>query len=773
MIKLKTFLLAGAVASFSVSGIFSQNTEKAPELNELSNYVNPFVGTQGDGNTFPGAVAPFGLVQLSPDTEKKDWGAASGYEYTDSTLYGFSMNHFNGTGIPDLGDFLFVPSNGQIKYLPGRKVNPDSGYITRFTHQKEVASPGYYSVFLPEHNIKVELTATERAGILKFTFPKSDSANIMVDLAHVLQWEVIWSNVRIENNQLVTGAHQVRGWAKERYVYFAARYSSPFDESGIINDGKKVIYNTYRFRSKYESAGKKLQYYARYNTHENEIIMVKVGISAISTANALENLDNEIPGWDFNKVVVTTREKWNNELQRITIEGDRKEKETFYTSMYHAFLTPNVYQDVNGTYRGFDQNVHKADNFTNYTIFSLWDTYRAIHPLFNLIQADRNADMIKSMLAHYDQSVDHLLPVWSFYNNETWCMIGYHSVSVIADAYLKGIRNFDIDKAYKAIRSTAMNPDYDNLLNYTKLGYVPYDLENESVSKTLEYAYDDYCIALMAKDLGKTDDYQMFMKRAMSYQNIFDPATKFMRGKDSKGNWRIPFFPNKYEGQTDFTEATSWQYTWYVPQDVQGLINLMGGNKPFSSKLDSLFIAKTAEDEKGIEDIHGIIGQYWHGNEPSHHIAYLYNYAGQPWKTQAMVHKIMKTQYGNQPNSLCGNDDCGQMSAWYIFNVLGFYPVCPVNDQFIIGSPCAREATVRLSNGKTFRMEATNYAEKNVYIQSVTLNGKKWDKTYIPYNEIRGGGKITYVMGPKPNKKWGTAPDSKPVSISDLTKNPS
>ena len=733
---------------------------------DLSAFVNPFVGTYGDGNTFPGAVAPFGLVQLSPDTDIKDWGAAAGYEYTDSTLYGFSMNHFNGTGIPDLGDFLFVPSVGTPKFQPGTKENPDAGYITRFSHDQEKASPGYYSVFLPEQHVKVELTATERAGILKFTFPKSDSANVMMDLAHVLQWNVVWSNVRIENDQLVTGHHQVKGWAKERHVYFAARYSKPFDECGIISDGKPVYYNTYRFRSKYETAGTNLQYFARYKTDDQEVILVKVGISAVSTNNALENLDTEIPDWNFDQVVENTRNKWNKELAKIKIEGNQQEKETFYTSQYHAYLTPNVYQDVDGSYRGFDQNIYKAEGFTNYTIFSLWDTYRATHPLFNLVQADRNADMIKSMLAHYDKSVDHLLPEWSFYNNENWCMIGYHSVSVIADAQLKRIGGFDTERAYEAMKTTANNPDYDNLPNYIKLGYVPCDLERESVSKTLEYAYDDYCIALAAKALGKEADYNTFLKRSMAYKNVFDPTINFMRGKDSKGEWRTPFKANDYEGSGDFTEATSWQYTWYVPHDVQGLINLMGGNEPFLSKLDSLFVAPTDQDEQGIEDIHGIIGQYWHGNEPSHHIAYLYNYAGEPWKTQALIHKIMKTQYGNQPNSLCGNDDCGQMSAWYIFNVFGFYPVCPVNDQFVIGSPCAASASMNLSNGNVLKMTADNYSDDNVYIQSMTLNGKAWNKTYIPFDEIKNGGEIVYEMGPQPNKSWGTATDSRPFSIS-------
>jgi predicted alpha-1,2-mannosidase len=730
--------------------------------------VNPFVGTEGNGNTYPGAVAPFGLVQLSPDTFIKDWEACAGYRYKDSTMYGFSMTHFSGTGIPDLGDFLFVPSTGYLKFRPQVKGQPDSGYITPFSHNQEKASPGYYSVYLPQYKIKVELTATERAGMLKFTFPKSDSANVMLDLTHVLQWNIIWSHLRIENKQLVTGFHMVHGWAKERYLYFAARFSAPFEKCGIMNDGKRVFYNTYRFRSKYESSGKDIQFYARYNTEKQQVIIVKVGISAVSAANALKNLDAEIPGWDFNKVVAQTRNKWNHELQKMTIKGNQQQKVTFYTSLYHAFLLPSVYSDVNGAYRGLDQNIHKAKNFTDYTTFSLWDTYRTLNPLFNLIQAKRTADMVKSMLAHYDQSVDHLLPIWSFYSNETWCMIGYHAVSVIADAYLKGIHNFDVQKAYEAMKTTAMNPDYDHVATFNKLGYVPDDLENESVSKTLEYAYDDYAIAQLAKALGKTADYNYFIKRAMFYRNVFDPSTGFMRGKDSKGHWRVPFNPITYSG--DFTEANSWQYTWYVPQDVQGLINLEGGRKRFIAKLDSVFITPTSAKEIAKEQIDGAIGQYWHGNEPGQQTAYLFDYAGEPWKTQYWVHQIMKTQYGDKPNSLSGNDDCGQMSAWYLFNVLGFYPVCPVNDQYVIGSPCAEEATVNLSNGKKIEMKAIHYSEKNIYIQSMTLNGKRWNKTYIPFSEIKNGGNIVYVMGPKPNKKWGTAPGSQPLSVSGPSK---
>lgn len=753
-----------------------------PQTEQLVDYIKPVIGTQGEGNVYPGPVVPHGMVQLGPDTDKKDWGTASGYEYSDSVIIGFSMQHLSGTGIPDLGDFLMMPSVGKPEFNSGTVgktmpegwvkyyQDPDSGYSTKFSHSDEVIKPGYYSVLLPEHNVLVELAATERAGILKFTFPKSDSSNIMMDLSHVLQWKVVFSSLRMENKSLVTGSHLVRGWAKERYLYFAARYSRPYDDFAIMSNGRRVYYNTTRFTSKYEASSANLQYYTRYSTKDKEVIMVKIGISATSTAAALMNLDAEIPGWDFDKVVNDARAKWNKEMQKMVIVGTQEEKETFYTSLYHCLLTPTIYEDVNGNYRGFDQNIHESKNFTNYAIFSLWDTYRATHPLFALIQPDRDADMINSMLAHYDQSVDHLLPVWSLNNNETWCMIGYHAVPVIADAMMQGVKGFDYERAYEACKTTAMNPDYDSVEEYARIGYVPFDHENESVSKTLEYAYDDYCIAQMAKKLGKKDDYNYFLKRAMAYVNIFDPSTKLMRGKDSKGNWRTPFEPFGYiddMDKRDITEGTNWQYSWYVPHDVQGLINLQGGPEAFDKKLDTLFMDRNSgEIAKGSEDIWGRFGEYWHGNEPAHHVAYLYNYAGKPWKTQELVHNIMRSQYGNKPNSLCGNDDCGQMSAWYLFNTMGFYPVAPASNMYVIGTPCAEKVSMKLGNGKTFTTKTVNYSPKNMYIQSVKLNGKEYNKTYLTFEDISKGGEIVYTMGSQPNMKWGTSKDSIPPSIS-------
>jgi len=754
-------VVAAVLCGFSVTfgGLAGDADSKGNKPGPLSDYIRPFVGTQGEGNTYPGPAAPFGMVQLSPDTDRDLWDTASGYEYTDTSIMGFTLTHLSGTGIPDLGDFLFMPQIGEPKLEPGPKENPDSGYRARYSHDQESASVGYYKVKLLNNNVTVELTAAERAGMMRFTFPASDKASIMTDLQHFLsgkRFKLIWSHVRVEDSSTVTGFHLINGWGKERYLYYAARYSRPFDSHRIMSNGSEVRYDSeknYRFRSRNEAAGTNLQFLAEYKTKADEQITVKVSVSAVSAANALANLDADIPGWDFERVRSETSSQWDKELHRIEIAGSPAEKETFYTAMYHCFQAPNLFQDVSGEYRGLDSNIHHSKGQRNYAVFSLWDTYRATHPLFSLIQSDRNSEMINSLLAHYDQSADHLLPMWSLQGNETWCMIGYHAVPVIVDGFLKGVKGIDKERAYNAIKTTAMNPDYDGVAAYDKLGWVPFDQENESVSKTLEYAYDDYCVAQMAKALGKKDDYAYFMKRASNFKNIFDPSVGLMRGKDSKGNWRTPFDPHLFVQGGDLTEGTSWQYSWYVPQDVSGLIALMGGKEKVASKLDQLFTFG-ANDSQGLDDIQGRVGEYWHGNEPSHHIIYLYCYAGQPWKAQEKLHHIIQTQYGNKPNSLTGNDDCGQMSAWYIFTCLGFYPVCPANDYYVIGAPQIKGATMHLSNGKKFVMTAENLSDENIYVQSVRLNGKNLDSPFLPYKELKNGGTLSFQMGPKPSR-WG------------------
>ena len=741
----------------------------------LSDYIRPMVGTKGEeGNTYPGPSAPFGMVQISPDTEITNWETDSGYDYADPTILGFSLTHLTGTGCPDLGDFLFMPQTGREDFVRGRKELPEEGYQSAYSHDDETASAGYYRVKLQKSGVVAELTAGQRAGMLRFTFPASDQASIMTDLSHVIgAWHVAESRVRIEDNSTITGFHLVNGWAKERYLYFAARYSRPFDEAQIISNGKPVIYDTYRFRSRNEAAGTNLQFFTRYKTHAGEVIQVKVAVSAVSTANALQNLDAEIPGWDFDQVRADTRAKWDRELAKIQIEGTEEQKKTFYTSLYHASLAPNLYEDVNGEYRGFDQNIHTAQGFTEYSVFSLWDTFRAEHPLLSLIQRRRDADMINSLLVHFDQSADHLLPMWELQGNETWCMIGYHAVPVIVDGYFKGVKGFDAERAYDAIKTTAMNPDYDSVATYAKLGWVPCDQEDESMSKTLEYAYDDWCVAQMARALGKTNDYDYFMKRSASYKNVYDPVLGWMRSKDSHGQWRTPFNPHAFGGgdnMDDITEATSSQYSWFVPQDVPGLIALMGGNEQFTAKLDSLFTnaAKIFTDNMSPNDLRGCIGEYWHGNEPSHHVIYLYCYAGQPWKAAERLHQVVTTQYGSQPDSLCGNDDCGQMSAWYLFTCMGFYPVCPGSDYYVIGAPQIPQAVIHLSNGKKFTMTARNISDQNIYVQSVQVNGKDWDSPFLPYGELKNGGSIVFTMGPQPSQ-WGTMVTALESGVISLT----
>ncbi len=763
------FKLITLVSLFILAACGQQASQEPAIHEDYTQFVKPLVGTLGEGNTYPGAQVPFGMVQLSPDTEKWEWGAASGYEYSDSTIYGFSMTHLHGTGIPDMGDILFMPTVGPTHIRPGKKDFSEPGYLSKFSHENETAEIGYYSVVLDDYNIKTELASTNRAGMMRYTFPAADSAHVVLDLSHVLRFDVVWSNVKMINETTIVGMHQVKGWARERYVYFTAEFSRPFDNARIFSGGKEVKYDsykTYRFRSSKEAAGPDVQFVADYQTSEAEQLMVKVGISPISTANAMKNLKAEMPDWDFEKYVSASKELWNKELTKFEVEGSQHQKETFYTAAYHAFMSPTTYFDVDRNYRGLDQNIHECKEFDNYTVFSLWDTYRATHPLFCLTQADRNANMINAMLAHYQQSPDKLLPIWSFWNNETWCMIGYHAVPVIVDAYFKGVQGVDWQLAYEACVNSATHPEYDATAEYEELGYVPYDLENESVSKTLEYAYDDYCIARFAKALGREADAQRFSKRAMAYKNLFDKEIGWMRPKDSEGQWKADFDTHHFEHLGAFTEGTTWQYTWTVPHDVQGLVELYGSKEAMANKLDSVFAYSSGKDYKGVDDIHGRIGEYWHGNEPSHHVTHLYAYVGQPWKTQQLTRHIIDTQYGNEPGSLCGNDDCGQMSAWYIFNAMGFYPVCPGSDEYVITSPAIPSVTMILSNGNKLVIDTKNYSDKNVYIQSVMINGVEWNKSWFSYDDIKDGGNIRIVLGNKPNKSWASAKESFPPSMS-------
>jgi predicted alpha-1,2-mannosidase len=755
-------------------------------------YVNPFIGTREMGHTFPGAAVPFGLVQLGPDTDTllytygdgynpAIYRYCAGYQYDDTTIVGFSHTHFSGTGHSDLGDFLLMPTVGRLRMNPGTADNPGSGYRSRFSHDTEEAHPGYYTVTLSDYGIGVELTATERTGFHRYRFPETDEAHVILDLTSGIynyDGKVVWAFVRVENDTLVTGFRQTCGWARTRYLYFAMAFSRPFGSYGLSNDERPLYKGFWRKWDEDhgfpERAGRAVKGHFDFETAAGEEILVKLALSSVSTEGALANLRAEIPHWDFDRVRADAKRRWNAELSRIRIEADEDRLVNFYTALYHCCLSPVVYSDVSGEYRGLDQNIHAADGFTDYTIFSLWDTYRALHPLLAILEPKRTNDMVRSMLAHYEQSVHGMLPIWSHYSNDNWCMIGYHAVPVIVDAYMKGIRDYDVELALAAAVSSATYGKYDGIGYYEQYGYVPEDLNTNSASMTLEYAYDDWTIYRLAETLGKLDAADIFEKRAASYGNIFDAGTGFMRARNSDGSWKTPFDPLSTSGQ-GFIEGNAWNYSLYVPHDVNGLMDLIGGSDRLVSWIDSLFTMTISEESYAhSEDIEksGIIGNYVHGNEPSHHIPYLYCYAGAPWKTQERVHQIVDSMYRNAPDGLCGNDDCGQMSAWYIFSALGFYPVCPGSNEYVFGSPCVREAVVTLGSGREFRIRAENLSSANIYIQSITLNGGKHERSYLTHGELAAGGELIYRMGPRQADAWPLTERALPYSMSSRNREP-
>lgn len=765
--------LATYLSFFTASILCIQPSLYAQDKN-LVQYVKPIIGTEKMGHTYPGATVPFGMVQLSPETDTIPYEMngrynpdvykyCAGYQYVDKTITGFSHTHFSGTGHADLGDFLIMPTTGKLLLNPGTATHPESGYRSTFSHENEVAAADYYSVKLDKYNITAELTATNRVGFHQYTFAEAtDQAHIVLDLmAGIYNYgnKNVWTYVRVENDTLITGYRQTNGWARTRTEYFAMSFSKPIARYGhqnFANDVYKGFWRKFDVTHDFpEMAGRQIKAWFDFNVQAGEKIKIKFALSPVSTAGALNNLRTEIPGWDFEKVKQDGQAQWNKELHKITAQlNSEDEMINFYTAMYHAFLSPTTYMDVDGSYRGLDQNNHTATGFVNYTTFSLWDTYRALHPLFNVIQPKRNADMIQSLLAHYDQSVQHMLPVWSHYANENWCMIGYHSVSLIADAIIKGNAPFDENKALDACVTTARHRNYDGLGYYIDMGYVPEDKNGSSVSKTLEYAYDDWCIAQIAKKLGKQDIYDEFIKRSQYYRNVYDAASGYMRPRLSDGTFRASFDPLKTDNQ-GFIEGNAWNYSLYVPQYPADMIALRGNKKSFSRHLDSLFTMHLpdeffAETEDITRD--GIIGNYVHGNEPSHHVAYLYNWTGEPWKTQERVRMILKKMYHPTPDGLGGNDDCGQMSAWYIFSSLGFYPVCPGSDQYILGSPAVKQATLQLENGKTFTIEAPGQSDKNMYVQRVTLNGQPLKTNSISHGDIMQGGTLVFYMGAKAGK---------------------
>lgn len=747
------------------------NLNLAAQTNNYVRYVNPLIGTQKMGHTFPGATVPFGSVQLSPDTDQQPhniggkyntdaYRYCAGYQYDDASIVGFSHTHFSGTGHSDLGDFLIMPTVGPLQLEPGSKEDPSTGFRSKFSHTNETAEAGYYRVLLDDPNVLAEMTATTRVGFHQYTFPASDQAHIILDLMHGIynyDDKNVWTFVRVENDHTIVGYRQTNGWARTRTVYFAMEFSKPFSSYGFKNFGKVDYQGFWRkfdqTKNFPEAAGKQIRAYFDFKTAANEKIKIKFAISPVSTRGAMANLKAEIPHWDFERTKREAQAAWNKELGKVAVTTlDDGEMTNFYTALYHALLTPTVYMDTDGQYKGLDQNVHKANGFTNHTTFSLWDTYRALHPLLNIIQPTRNRDMIRSMQAHYDQSVHKMLPVWSHYANENWCMIGYHSVSVIADAIVVGnLTGPEAMKALEASAQTARTKYYDGLEYYIKLGYVPDDKNSSSVSKTLEYAYDDWAIAQAAKKLNRRDIFNEFIKRSENWRNHYDAATGFMRAKLSDGTFKKEFDALSTHGQ-GYIEGNAWNYSLYVPHDPEAMIKLMGGNRAFTQRLDQLFTMHLPDEFFAeTEDItrEGIIGGYVHGNEPAHHVPYLYAWTSDAWKTQERVRMILKHQYRPTPDGLGGNDDCGQMSAWYLFSALGFYPVAPASGQYIIGSPVVKTAVITLENGKTLSIEARDQGEKNVYVRSVTVNGKPLNRDFLTFSEIMNGGKIVFDMSDK------------------------
>lgn len=739
----------------------------------LVKYVKPIIGSEKMGHTYPGATVPFGAVQLSPETDTISYELngkyngdvykyCAGYKYEDKTIVGFSHTHLNGTGHSDLGDFLVMPTQGKLQLNPGIASDTKSGYRSAFSHSNEISEAGYYKVKLDDDSIIAEMTATTRVGMHQYTFPKSDESHIILDLmAGIYNYDEknVWTYVRVVNDTLITGYRQTNGWARTRTVYFAMSFSKPFINYGQKNYDPKQAYRGFwrkfdQSKNFPEIAGKRIRMYFDFKTDEGEKIKIKLALSSVSQENALENMQSEIKDWDFEKVKINAQKSWNTELNKIKIEASEDTKVNFYTAMYHTFINPTVYTDVNGQYKGLDQDTHIANGFTNYSTFSLWDTYRALHPFFNIIQPSRNSDMIKSMMAHYNQSVLKMLPIWSHYSNDNWCMSGYHSVSVIADAILKGTYNGDANEALNACVTTAKHRNYEGIDSYMDLGFIPDEKSGISVSNTLEYAYDDWCIAQLAKKLNRQDIYEEFLKRSANWQNNFNSATGFMQPKLANGTFKTDFSALSTHGQ-GFIEGNSWNYSFFVPHNPTELIAKMGGTAAFASRLDTLFSMHLPDSFFAeTEDItrEGIIGGYVHGNEPAHHVAYFYNWTNQAWKTQYQVRKIMQMQYKPTPDGLGGNDDCGQMSAWYIFSSLGFYPVAPGSTEYAIGSPLVNKAVLTLENGNTFTIDVINQNDKNVYVQKILLNGKPLPHLFINHSDITAGSKLTFYMGAKPKK---------------------
>ena len=746
--------------------------------------VDPFIGTGPEGHTFPGATVPFGMVQLSPDSQirpfKQSYKWASGYRYEDSTILGFSHTHFSGSGHSDLGDVLIQPISGDVRLEPGDVEKPLTGYGSRFSHKQEHAEPGYYAVDLLDYGIHAELTASERVGVHRYTYPAGKPEHVLVDLRSSIYnypGKVLWSRIRVRGDGTVTGMRETRGWAPGRQLYFAMRFSQPCGRHSLYDrEPLPVEYKGFRTPGTTPENTQAVEgrgIIAVFDFESNGTpLVVKVALSPVSEEGAIANMDAEVPAFDFDAVHAAATASWSRHLGAIDISAAPDMQKNLYTALYHAMMSPNLSMDVDGSYRGPDNQVHHAAGFHFVSNLSLWDTYRAEQPLMTLIEPEaRTSDLINSMLASQRESPFGILPIWQEQGIETWCMIGYHSVPEIADAYVKGIRGFNADEALHAMVASATYAPYGSLESYMKLGYVPVDHDDEAASKTVEYAFDDWTISRMANAMKKADESAIFTKRAANWRNNFNTKDGFVEPRLANGEFRVPFNPAQAGSGSGFTEGNAWQYSWYQPQDVQGLINLLGGKQQLIQKLDAMFDAKIdPHDYASVEDISGMIGQYIHGNEPSHHLAYLYDYAGAPMRTQERLREIVESQYRPAPDGLVGNDDLGQMSAWLLFTSLGFYPVAPGSNEYVIGRPFVDEATLHLSNGKQFRVVAQGLSASNAFIQSVTLNGTPLNRMYLRHEELMAGGELRFVMKPKTEATWSAKPLALPFSMSSPAK---
>ncbi len=732
-----------------------------------SDYVNPFIGTDAHGHTYPGATRPFAAVQASPDTGIFGWDWCSGYHWSDNSIMGFSQTHISGTGCHDLGDILIMPTTGPVKLNAGSKENPDEGYRSRFDRKDETASAGYYSVLLKDYGINAEVTSTNRVGFYKFTYPKTDSAHLILDLTHAIgrgAGAVMMSEVRVLNETTVVGSRTLKAWAPNRVIYYAIKFSKPYTSYNIYNNNNPMYFFPGEIRKPpvKHAASNRLKGAFDFDMKDGGVLMVKVGVSTVSFKNALENIQQEVPDWHFENIVADSKKAWDKQMSKISVKADKDTKVVFQTALYHTMVAPQLNNDCNGEYRGYDHSIHTAKGFSNYTVFSLWDTFRALHPLLTIIETERTKDFVQSMMEHYKQSPYNMLPIWTLSQNDTFCMVGYNSVPVVIDAWYKGLlpKTLDPKELLEACITTANQDDWRGLKYYKEFGYIPHDLNHEGVSSALEYSYADSCIALMAKKLGDKENTSIFEKRANNFKNHFDPKTKFMRARLSDGKFREPFDPQvndrrkskKERADRDYTEGNGWHWRWFVPQAPYELIDMIGeGNaENFVAELDKLYTTERTDFK--VIDVSGPIGEYAHGNEPSHHTSYFYVYAGAPWKTQEMVRRIMRDFYTNKPDGLCGNDDCGQMSAWYVLSAMGFYSFNPCGGVFVLGSPAIEEAKINLENGNVFKVKVSNQSPKNVYVKSVSLNGSRIKRPYITYNEIMKGGELSFEMSDKPVK---------------------